>query len=146
MRPYLARERAALERLAEVSSLTSDEADRLATLKKSRWSGEYAVPTPTADLLSTYKDNEVRADARWKGHGVEISATVKTVKKNAMDSIFAVLGTGRGVEAVTAHCEVSDRYAERVATWNKGDKVTVRAEVKGMILGAVILGECEPVE
>jgi hypothetical protein len=82
-RPYLTRERWALERLALLGTLTSGEQERLGDLRASKWSGRYVEPVQLAELLSEYHDNEVRADSKFKAKVLSLAGIVGDVNTTA---------------------------------------------------------------
>ena len=141
-RPYLTRERVALERLAALTTLTVDEQARLADLQMSKWSETYAEPTSLGGLLSEYRDNEVRADGKFKAKVISFTGTVTDVKQGEIGGITVNLGTGKPFETPHVHCFVADDQAKKVAALSRGQKVTMKGKVQGLMID-VLVQNCE---
>ena len=129
--PYLARERAALERLARITSLTDDEAGRLAELRASKLGDDPPTPINLTQLLSEYGSNEVRADDAYKGKVVEFSGTAGEIQRSAIGGISLAIGTGKRFETPKVKCFFDDAQTTKVKALSKGDSVRVRGRVQG---------------
>lgn len=140
-RPYLAEEKAALEWLALLTTLEPVEQARLDTLRREA----SIVRTPIETLLAEYKDNEVRADGKFKGKVVQVTGLVGDVKKDVLDHIYVAIGTGKLLEIPVVQCFVASNQVEQVTALSKGDKVTVRGRVDGLLMN-VLVKECELVK
>ena len=95
-----------------------------------------------ADLLSEYRDNEVRADGKFKSKVILFSGVVTDVKQGEIGGITVNLGTGKRYETPHAHCFVADDQAKRVAMLSRGQKVTMKGKVQGLMMD-VLLQNCE---
>jgi tRNA(Ile2) C34 agmatinyltransferase TiaS len=93
-------------------------------------------------LLTEYKDNEVRADAAFKGHFVRVSGVVDNIKKDIMGSMYVTVGTGRQFEIPQVQCTLKEDQQSTAASLSKGNKVTVRGDVRGLMMN-VQIGDCE---
>jgi hypothetical protein len=89
-----------------------------------------------------YKDNEVRADGKFKGKVVQTTGLVRDVKKDVLGSIYVTLGTGKLLEVPVVQCFVAGSQVERVTALSKGDKVTMRGRVDGLMMN-VLVKDCE---
>lgn len=137
LRPYLVDEARAWERLALYRPLERDEKERVSSL-----AAEAAVmKVSLSTLLAEYKDNEVRADARFKGQVVQVAGYAGDVKKDILGNVFIIVNSGNEWEIPEVQCFVGGRQANSVAAINKGDRVTVRGKVRGLTLN-VLLGDC----
>jgi len=96
-------------------------------------------------ILGEYADNEVRADARYKGKLVKVTGIVGDVKKDILGGIYVTLGTGKAFEIPVVQCMVDDDYAARVSALSKGAKVTVQGRVTGLMMN-VLVDDCAPVD
>lgn len=94
------------------------------------------------DVLADYKDNEVRADSRYKGRWVQMDGLVKDVKKDVLGQPYVLLGTGAYFEIPMVKCELDDKGAKTAARLSKGTQVTVVGKVQGLMLN-VQLDDCE---
>jgi hypothetical protein len=137
-RPYLTYEVEALKWLALLVPLTADEQAQLqrATLDAS------TLRVPIETLLGEYRSNEVRADSKFKGKLVQVAGVVGDVKKDLLNSVYVTLGTGAPFEIPEVQCFVQD--ASTVASLSKGDRVTMRGRVDGLMMN-VLVRDCEVV-
>lgn len=97
-------------------------------------------------MLADYKGNEVRADQTYKGKRLRISGTVTEIKKSFTDSIYIIMGTGRGMfEIPAAQCSFGDESTGHAASLNKGEQVTVECDCDGLLMHASSnpIGLCE---
>lgn len=137
-RLYLADEKAALERLAQLVPLDPTEQTRLDQLR-----AEAAVlRVPIEKLLGEYKDNEVRADGQFKDQLIQVTGVVGDVKKDITDAIYVMVGTGKPFEIPEVQCFVAGGQEKRAAALSKGSKVTVRGRVDGLMMN-VLVRNCE---
>lgn len=135
-RPYLVSEKAALERLALLDRLTPAEERRLEEVRLD----DAAVAVAIETILAEYKDNEVRADAAYKGKLVKITGLVGDVKKDVTGSIYVIVGTGKSLEIPTVQCFFAKQHEEAVASLSRGDRVTVRGQVAGLMMNVLVKG------
>jgi hypothetical protein len=96
-------------------------------------------------LLGEYKDNEVRADMRYKGKVVTVAGTVTDVKRDLLGKMFVTIGTGQMFEIPEVQCFFEDEHARQAARLSKGDRATVRGTVQGLMMN-VLVEDCEFVE
>jgi len=141
LRPYLAREKAALEWLAMLDALSAAEQGRLSDLRASKFADAVYESVEITDLLEEYRDNEVRADTRFKGQVVELRGVVGNVKRDVTATIYVTLGTGKPVETPEVQCFFEDRLAKRAAELSRGDKISVVGRVRGLLVN--VLMDCE---
>ena len=142
LRPWLASEKEALKALEKLDALFVPERDRLTESLSSKYGDADVERVQIEALLSEYKGNEVRADAAYKGKVIETTGIVGNVKKDITDSIYVTLGTGAMFEIPVVQCFFDDRLAKKAAALNKGDRVTVRGTVNGLMMN-VLVKECE---
>lgn len=141
-RPYLARERAALERLALIATLTPDETARLAELKASKLGDGPPEQIDIAKLLKEYGSNEVRADDAYRGHVVEFSGVAGAIERGTIGGITLGIGTGKPFETPVVRCFFEDSQTNKVKAINKGDRVRARGKVDGLAID-VLIRYCE---
>lgn len=96
-------------------------------------------------LLSEYTDNEVRADAAFKGKVIQTSGVVDDVKRDVLNTVYVVVGTGKRYEARYLQCFLDEEKTKTVASLTKGSRVTIRGRVKGLMMN-VLVEDCELVE
>lgn len=100
-----------------------------------------ATPVAVADLLKDYKDNEVRADGKYKGKRLRVTGKVGEIKKDITDSIYVTVGTGGEFELPEAQCFFGDEHAKEAAALSKGAKVTVDCVCEGLMMN-VLMKDC----
>jgi hypothetical protein len=138
LRPYLVEEKAALE---WVALLETDEKARLAKLRVEA----SIVHTAIGELLGEYKDNELRADGKFKGKTVQVTGVVDAVKTDVMGHIDVSVGTGKILEVPVLQCFFAASEAAGVSSLSRGEKVTVRGRVAGLTMN-VLARDCELVQ
>jgi hypothetical protein len=101
------------------------------------------APTITAVALSQeYKKNEVAADETWKGKRAEVTGKVSRIEKDFTDAMHVHLAvSSMGLDDVD--CKMPDTQKSWVAGLKKGELITVRGKVTGMVVGIVGI-EAEP--
>lgn len=144
-RPYLVRERAALERLALLDKLTDEETKRLAELKASPLGDEPPEPISLSELLEEYASNEVRADEAYKGNAVEFTGVAGGLKRGALAGITLEISTGKRFEHPKVLCAFAESETEKVKALDRGDRIRVRGLVAGLMMD-VHLRHCELVQ
>lgn len=110
--------------------------------------GGEALPQPAIakavslpQLLSEYHDNELRADGAFKGKLIETTGVVTDVKKDIMGSPYVVVGTGKPFEMPALQCMLAKDQAGAASQLQKGQKVTVRGTVSGLMVN-VLAQDC----
>ena len=96
-------------------------------------------------LLAEYTDNEVRADAAFKGKLIQTSGVLDDVKRDVLNTVYVVVGTGKRYEVRQVQCFIDEDNANTVASLTKGRRVTIRGRVKGLMMN-VLVEDCEFVE
>jgi aspartyl/asparaginyl-tRNA synthetase len=100
------------------------------------------------ELLSEYKDNEVRADAKFKDKLIVVGGAVREVKKDILDHVYVKVGdhertgTQALVEIPAVQCFPKDDQIAKAASLSKGDLVAVRGHVEGLMMN-VLIKDCE---
>jgi hypothetical protein len=93
-------------------------------------------------LLAQYKDNEVRADAIYKGKTVQFGGLVNDIKKDILDHIFVTVGTGEWLQIPEVQCFFTDSKAGATARLTNGQHVRMRGTVKGLMMN-VLVEDCD---
>lgn len=94
------------------------------------------IQIDASSLYDEYKDNEVAADAKYKGKIIEVTGEIDHVSSSYGESSIT-LG---GVIGVTCYFSKSEEGV--LANLSKGQNVTVRGMVKGKMMG-VNLKDCK---
>ncbi|MFL5348520.1 MAG: OB-fold protein [Hyalangium sp.] len=93
-------------------------------------------------LLSEYRDNELRADSKFKGHIVEVTGYVQDVKKDLLNLPYVTIGSGPALEIPKVQCFLTSEHAQKATGLSKGMLATVRGRVDGL-MGNVLVRDCE---
>jgi hypothetical protein len=104
---------------------------------------EATMSATVANILADYKANEVRGDAKYKGHLVLLAGAVNEIKKDFTDSTYVELGNGGQFEFETVHCMMRSDQVAAAAGLNKGQMVAMRGRVSGLVVGSVVVDDCE---
>ncbi|MDI3291996.1 hypothetical protein [Polyangium sp. 15x6] len=102
------------------------------------FTGRPSLMVSAKDVLDEYKNNEVRADGKFKDKIVQIRGKVGDVKKDITDSIYVTVGTGATLEIPEVQCFVKDGEAKAAAALNKGEDVTVIGRVDGLLMNVLV--------
>ena len=125
------------ERLAEVA--------RLAEIERKRAEAEFerSIPKMSAsDLDYAYRNNEMRADAKYTNKIVQISGYVDS--DGVSDGWLGLsVQLQAGYMSVSCHFDRTDANKARAMKLNYGSYVVIRGECQGTTLGTVQLYDCE---
>lgn len=95
------------------------------------------------EMLADYKGNEVAADKKYKGKFVEISGVAREIKKDITDDTYIEVGVDNEAFSIpNVHCELGKKGEDEAAKLKKGQKITVRGIVTGLMMD-VQLKDCE---
>lgn len=99
-----------------------------------------AVKIPIADLIRSYKDNEVSADKQFRGKTIETRGMIRNIS-TTLGISYLYLGTNYADEMVTVSCQlIDDREALGL---RPGQSVTVVGIGNGMTGGVTVdLSDC----
>ena len=93
------------------------------------------------DLLSAYKNNEVAADARYKGRRVSVNGLVGEIKKDILDNPYVTLGYGREFEIPEVQCMLAPSMSVKAVQLQKRQTLTLEGRVDGLLFN-VLLRDC----
>ena len=102
------------------TSATDSDSSSSATASK-------PVTVTAADLIKQFEDNELKADAKYKGKTLKITGIVEGIDTEMFDEEDYVLDLTGGGDFEILAVHVYDIPNEDLASVNKGDKVTVTA-------------------
>lgn len=94
-----------------------------------------------SELLAEYKDNEVRADSKFKKQIVRFTGKVNNIKNDLAGDPYVTVGTGKQFEIPEVQCSLSKSSAAAAAELSKGAEVTVVGRVSGLMMN-VQLKDC----
>jgi len=99
--------------------------------------------TPTImanDLLYEYFQNEVAADAKYKGQTVIIWGLVTDIGLDVFDDAYVIVGGNEDVVGI--RCSFSDKEKGDISKLARGQMVNVRGKVSGKLWNLLLL-ECK---
>jgi hypothetical protein len=100
-----------------------------------------ATAVDLSTLLSEYKGNEVRADGLFKGHLIQTTGTVGDIKNDILNHPYVTVGHGQEFEVPVLQCSLADDQAQAATTLRKGQRITVRGNVTGLMMN-VLADDC----
>lgn len=89
------------------------------------------------DILSAYKNNEVGADNIFKGQIIQTTGVIGSVKKDVLDNLYVILGTGAQFEIPQIQAFFDNSQNNQLATLNKGEKLTVVCHIEGLMMNVL---------
>lgn len=105
------------------------------------------TPTPivisSKKLQTEYEKNEVAADQKFKGKLVSVSGIVKSLDKTIGNNIQIGLNGGSNM-FIYPRAEMAQGHEDWVANLDKGNDIGLVCTIKGMLIGAVYMDQCEP--
>lgn len=122
-------------------STSSSSSSATPTASEPAPAAEPAITVALNTLLGEYKDNEIRADAKFKDKFIKVSGKVDDVKKDILDNMYVTLGTGAQFEIPQIQCFLEDSELSKAASLSKGAMVTVQGRVDGLLMN-VLVREC----
>ena len=93
-------------------------------------------------LLRDYRENEMRADQKYKNQWVQTRGWVGQVKKGIMGQNYLTVGSGEILEIPMLQCYLTKESEGRAAGLSRGSEVTVRGKVTGLMFH-VQMKECQ---
>lgn len=99
-----------------------------------------AVTVGAAQLWTDYQNNEVAADEKYKGRLLLVTGTIASIDKDAFDNMVVRLQSPN--QFMNVHAKLEDSEKSEAARLSKGQKVTVKCEGGGMIIGSPMLRDC----
>lgn len=99
-----------------------------------------AFPITAEQLYSSYNENEVAADRRYKNRVLAISGTVGEIGKDILNKPYVILQAGYGGGAVQCYFGKGEEY--ELASLKPGQRVTIKGRCSGQTLGTIVVEEC----
>ena len=87
------------------------------------------------ELLAIYDENEIAADAQFKGRILDITGQIADFRVSLFNSQTLTFGDGSLYALKYVSCSFSDEEAEKLIPLRKGQTVTARGKVDGMMQG-----------
>jgi len=103
------------------------------------------LSTTSSELCSAYEDNELKADAEYKGKVLDVTGIIEDISRDIKGTPFVILGKGNGL-AVGVKCEFSSEDETQLARLSKGEEITIRGKCVGYWIINVLLRGCSLVD
>lgn len=98
-----------------------------------------AVISITAEqLYKEYEDNEIAADMKYKNKLLQITGTIRVIRKTFGDAPHLNLATGHFSHQVMITFP-SEKYDKQLAEFNRGDSIVITGTCGGLILGMIAI-------
>ena len=114
----------------------------LSTTDQSNNSLEASYTLLADSLYREYEENEVAADAKYKGRVIIVSGIIQDIGKDFTNTAYVVLAA-EGLFGV--HCMYAKGGELSVAHLSKGQQITIKGVVSGKMIGSVLIQECKQV-
>lgn len=138
-------QREAAQATANVDSSASDASAAVLAASQAPLAPPPAMPAPPAavieiqasQLYAEYKDNEVRADTKYKGNWLYVSGTVNEVGKDVLDDPYISLVGDNEYDTVQAMFAKS--AIRQLAQLHKGERISLMCRGNGKMIINVML-------
>jgi len=88
-------------------------------------------------LFDDYNDNEIAADAKYKGEWIKVSGTIGRIEQGIVREPYIALETGLGEEGVEVVFDKAN--VGQLVKLTRGQRVTVIGKCTGKVLGIVFV-------
>lgn len=96
------------------------------------------VSVTIGELLSSYSENEVGADVKFKGKYIQTSGLVADIKKDILDDLYVTVGaTGEAFEIPQLQAYFQDKYTSELANLKKGQTIEVVCKIDGLMMNVL---------
>ncbi|MBQ9475858.1 MAG: hypothetical protein IJU69_06395 [Bacteroidales bacterium] len=98
-----------------------------------------------AELTAEFDKNEIAAKKKYNGKVYKIKGVIGSFSDGAFDNEIIVNLEGDGF-IDTVNCEFSSEYSDKIASLDKGAKVTIQGKIADYVISSVIVKKCKLVE
>ncbi len=102
---------------------------------------EQIISVGIGDILSSYENNEIAADNKFKGKLVRVAGIISNVKKDILGSLYVTLGTGAQFQIPEVQAFFGDSQSGQLGQLRKGQTLTVVCRVDGLMMN-VLAKDC----
>lgn len=99
---------------------------------------EQIVSVSASKLCAAYKENEVNADNTYKNKKVEITGTVVSIGKDALNQTYVLLSDNNQYSFLSVQCYINNSSLEQVANLKPGDSITIKGECGGFSINVLV--------
>jgi hypothetical protein len=98
------------------------------------------VDVTAKQLLADYQENEIAADAKYKGQALRVKGKVTRISKDIFDAPLVDLATSN--QFMPVYATFASEGARALAELKRGQQVTVRCRSKGVSMAHPLLEDC----
>jgi hypothetical protein len=135
-------------RSSSSSSSSSPDGSRSATtpdVPENKWKDAKGSPSTIGvyarEIVAAYKENEIAADARFKGKTITVTGEVATIGKDILDTPYVTLSAEPVDSFRTVQASFSRDAADELAGLRKGQTISVVCRSNGLLMN-VLLDRC----
>jgi hypothetical protein len=99
------------------------------------------IEVSAVQLLSEYKDNEAKANDKYKGKVVQVDGVIDRITEG-----YVKLKGGGQFELLTVDCHFDDEDRKTVASLSSGSRVTIKGICDGKGFGGINIHRCKLVQ
>lgn len=103
---------------------------------------EEIIEISAQDLFAAYDQNEIAADAKYKGKKLKITGTVNNIGRDILDDVYITMDTGEYLWDVQCYFTDAEQI-DAVASLKSGDTITIIGECSGLSITSVVVKNCE---
>lgn len=101
------------------------------------------LETKASTMINTYKDNEVRADAIYKGKKLKVAGIVHSISSDVTDKAVVHLAPKGDEYAFTSvHASGDNNFHNQAINLSKGTMITIICIGDGEVMGSPLLKNC----
>ena len=104
-----------------------------------------AIVVSAVRLYGDYKENEIAADAKYKGNVVKVSGIVNSIGKDILSTPYVTLAADQ-YGFSTVQCMFSRQDEPVLAQVSKGSSITLQGTVSGYTILTPIINGCQIVK
>ena len=122
------KEQASVTKATDTKPNATEKVKAKVTAKVKAKPAPKAIPVKAAKIVKEFEDNELAADAKYKGKTLRITGVVEKIDTELLDDekYILQLGGGGDFEVFTVNCH--DMSTKELSTLKKGDNATVIGE------------------
>ena len=135
LQEYLGAKEAKKKREYRENYKREEERKKSEEVEQKRIAAAKIIQVSMSDILSAYKNNEVRADNKYKGETIEVTGVVYKIGKGIWDIPYVLMGTGSEYEVpqLQAHFGgIGDDFMDSLlGQVNIGQRLRVVCKIEG---------------
>jgi hypothetical protein len=101
------------------------------------------LETTAQEMIHTYENNEVQADAIYKDKIIKVTGIVSSINSDFGDEADVLLGDGSEYSFNDVHASGDVNFHNQAINLQKGQKVTLLCKGAGEVIGSPFLHECK---